>query len=91
MVYAFQEAEKEVVIDEKVNNVPLKEKTVNHEPLLYADKLVCIIDSSFSYCAFSGINILTVNLSTPPFRKQKIYLKHFWSLQMLGLNGPGTR
>ncbi|PNT57402.2 hypothetical protein POPTR_001G289800v4 [Populus trichocarpa] len=34
-----EEAEKEVVIDEKVNNVPLEEKAVNHEPLLYADKL----------------------------------------------------
>jgi pre-mRNA-processing factor 40 len=43
VVYAFQEAEKEVVIDEKVNNVPLEERAVNHEPLLYADKLVCIL------------------------------------------------
>ncbi|KAG6793070.1 hypothetical protein POTOM_002254 [Populus tomentosa] len=34
-----EEAEKELVIDEKVNNVPLEEKAVNHEPLLYADKL----------------------------------------------------
>ncbi|CAK7330229.1 unnamed protein product [Dovyalis caffra] len=34
-----QEAEKDMVIDEKVNNVTLEEKSVNQEPLLYADKL----------------------------------------------------
>ncbi|XP_011002323.1 PREDICTED: pre-mRNA-processing protein 40A-like isoform X2 [Populus euphratica] len=34
-----QEAEKDVVIDEKVNNVTLEEKSVNQDPLLYADKL----------------------------------------------------
>ncbi|KAJ6905728.1 hypothetical protein NC652_023474 [Populus alba x Populus x berolinensis] len=33
-----QEAEKDV-IDEKVNNVTLEEKSVNQDPLLYADKL----------------------------------------------------
>uniref|UniRef100_A0A2K1Z4Z7 Pre-mRNA-processing protein 40A-like n=1 Tax=Populus trichocarpa TaxID=3694 RepID=A0A2K1Z4Z7_POPTR len=34
-----QEAEKDVVIDEKVNNVTLEEKSINQDPLLYADKL----------------------------------------------------
>ncbi|KAJ6716460.1 PRE-MRNA-PROCESSING PROTEIN 40B [Salix koriyanagi] len=34
-----QEAEKDAVIDEKVNSVTLEEKSVNQDPSLYADKL----------------------------------------------------
>jgi hypothetical protein len=49
VVYAFQEAEKDVVIDEKVNNVTLEEKSINQDPLLYADKLVCILQIEVSH------------------------------------------
>lgn len=40
MVNASQEAAKDVVTREKVNNVLLEEKAVSQEPLTYADKLV---------------------------------------------------
>lgn len=89
MVYAFKEAEKDAVIDEKVNNVTLEEKSVNQDPSLYADKLVCILQIQVSYS--TPFLVLTVHFSFPFSRRQKMHLKHFWSLQMLGLSGHGTR
>jgi uncharacterized membrane protein len=93
-IIASQETRKDVMIGEKINDAS-EEKTVEQEHLTYANKLVrstlAIVQSVI--VALLGFNIIIFLFfnSLQYFRRLKMPLKRFWSLQILGLTGLGIR